>query len=68
MYFKGVSSMCRLMEQMRNEAAEKSAVEQVIKDARNLMDHFRVGAEEAITALKIPAEYLETVLTALNAK
>ena len=73
-YFKesteGVNSMCLLMEQMRDEAAEKSAAEQAIKDAidhvLNLMEHFKVGAEEAMNALKIPEEYRSAVLAALK--
>ena len=67
-YFKesteGVNSMCLLMEQMR----DNTAIEQIIKDAKNLMEHFKVGAEEAMNALKIPEEYRPAVLSALNTK
>ena len=73
-YFKetaeGVNSMCLLMEQMRNEAAEKSATEQAIKDAieyaKNLMSHFKLSAEEALVVLKIPETYHSAVLEALK--
>ena len=62
--------MCLLMEQMRNEAAEKSATEQAIKDAieyaKNLMSHFKLSAEEALVVLKIPETYHSAVLEALK--
>ena len=64
--------MCRMMEEMRNEVAEKTAVEQAIKDAidyaKNLMDHFKINAEEAINVLKVPESYRGAVLKALNAR
>ena len=62
--------MCLLMEQMRDEAAEKSAAEQAIKDAidyaKNLMEHFKISAEEAMTVMKVPEAYRQTVLAALE--
>ena len=58
-YFKetkeGVTSMCRLLEEMRNEAAEKSATEQAIRDAiehvQKLVTKIRISAEEAADML-----------------
>ena len=59
--------MCLMLEQMRNEAAEKSILSTWIEDAHNLMSHFHVNADEAILALKIPEKYRPTVLEALHA-
>ena len=47
--------MCRLLEEMRNEAAEKSATEQAIRDAiehvQKLVTKIRISAEEAADML-----------------
>ena len=75
-YFKetteGVSSMCRMMEEMRNEVAEKTAVEQAIKDAidhvKKLVEKLKISAEDAADMLEIPEGYRAIVLEALNAQ
>ena len=73
-YFKetteGVNSMCRMMEEMRNEAAEKSAAEQAIKDAieyvQKVAEKIKISAEDAVELLEIPDNYREAVLAALK--
>ncbi len=53
-YFKedkeGVATMCRAMEEMRNDAMFKTKVEDIIK----IMKNFNVSAQEAMKALEIP--------------
>ena len=46
--------MCKMMEEMRNEAALKAKVTAKIEDIRNVMETFKVDAEKAMDALKIP--------------
>ena len=71
-YFKetteGVSSMCKMMEEMRNETAAKSAAEQAIKDA---IEHAKGMYEAALsleTIAKIVKYPVETVAEWLNIK
>ena len=56
---KGVSQMCKILEDMRNEAAAEAATEATIQAnvlaIQNIMDSFAVDAEKAMDALKIPA-------------
>jgi len=47
---KGVSEMCKAMEEMRNEAAERVLIQTI----RNLMETMKWSAEQAMTAMKIP--------------
>lgn len=49
---KGVSEMCKAMEDMRNEAVERS----ILQTIRNLMDSMKWSAEQAMTAMKIPED------------
>lgn len=46
---KGVSEMCKVMEDMRNETAENT----VLQSIRNLMETMKWTAEQAMDALKI---------------
>lgn len=48
---KGVASMCKVLEDMRNETEQK----RIIIDIKNVMDSFGVNVEKAMEALKIPA-------------
>lgn len=47
---KGVSEMCKAMEDMRNETAERVLIQTI----RNLMETMKWSAEQAMTAMKIP--------------
>ncbi len=47
---KGVSEMCKAMEEMRNETAERVLIQTI----RNLMETMQWSAEQAMTAMKIP--------------
>ena len=62
--------MCLLMEQMRDEAAEKSAAEAKlatwIADVKNFIKVFGKSKEEVVDALNIPDEYRPKVLAALE--
>ena len=69
-YFKedteGVGSMCRMMEEMRNEVALESKIATWIDDAKKMMERFHVSREDAVDTFEIPAEYRTTVLEALK--
>lgn len=47
---KGVSEMCKAMEDMRNETAERVLIQTI----RNLMETMKWSAEQAMAAMKIP--------------
>lgn len=47
---KGVSEMCKAMEDMRNETAERVLIQTI----RNLMETMIWSAEQAMAAMKIP--------------
>ena len=47
---EGVSQMCKVMEDMRNEAVIKANTQAI----KNIMEAFKVDAEKAMDALKIP--------------
>ena len=47
---KGVNEMCKALEEMRNETAEKTLVQTI----KNLMETTKWNAERAMDALKIP--------------
>lgn len=47
---KGVSEMCKAMEDMRNETTERVLIQTI----RNLMETMKWSAEQAMTAMKIP--------------
>ena len=47
---KGVSEMCKAMEDMRNETTERVLIQTI----RNLMETIKWSAEQAMTAMKIP--------------
>ena len=63
--------MCRMMEEMRNEAAASAALESKITTwievVQNIADRFCVSYEEVADILEIPAEYRTTVLEAIKA-
>ena len=73
-YFKetteGVSSMCKMLEEMRDETAEKTAIATKLSiwasDIQKLMLKIKISAEDAAELLEIPDAYRETVLASLN--
>lgn len=52
---KGVAAMCKVMEDMRNEADRKGDERRAVADIRSVMESFGVTVERAMEALKIPA-------------
>lgn len=61
-YFKedeeGVATMCRAMEEMRNETAEKTAFVTNVAAVIKMMKKFNITAQEALSVLEIPeSEY-----------
>jgi len=57
-YFKedeeGVTIMCRAMEEMRNETAERTAFKTRLEALIQIMGAFKVTVEEALKVLQIP--------------
>jgi len=51
---KGVNEMCKAMEDMRNEVAERTAENTLLQNIKNLMETLKLSAEQAMDALKIP--------------
>ncbi len=51
---KGVATMCKVMEDMRNESAKKADEQRLITDIKNVMESFGVSVEKAMESLKIP--------------
>lgn len=61
-YFKeneeGVATMCRAMEEMRNETAERTAFKTNVEAIGKIMKNFNVSVQEALKVLEIPeSEY-----------
>ena len=52
---RGVSEMCKVLEEMRNETAEKTLVQTI----KNLMETMKWSAEQAMAAMKIPTSEQE---------
>ena len=59
---KGVSMMCKAMEDMRNEVAEQTKLD----DIKNIMATFGVSIEKAMEALKIPKSQWNTYMGLLE--
>lgn len=57
-YFKeneeGVATMCRAMEEMRNETAERTALKTNVEAITKIMKGFNVTVQEALKVLEIP--------------
>ena len=51
---EGVATMCKVMEDMRNESAKKADEQRLITDIKNVMESFGVSVEKAMESLKIP--------------
>ena len=64
-YFKedpeGVRYMCKAMEDMKNETKDNTIIENI----RKLMDTVKWSAEQAMDALKIPADEQSKYLSKL---
>lgn len=52
---RGVNEMCKVLEEMRNETAEKTLVQTI----KNLMETMKWSAEQAMAAMKIPTSEQE---------
>ena len=61
---KGVEAMCKVMEDMRNEAAEKTTV----KHIENIMESFGVTIEKAMETLKIPVSQRDMYIALVGKK
>ena len=51
---EGVDIMCKVMEDMRNEAIQRGIDQNRIESIKNVMESFKVDAQQAMDALKIP--------------
>ena len=51
---KRVATMCKVMEDMRNESAQKADEQRLITDIKNVTESFNVSVEKAMESLKIP--------------
>ena len=66
--------MCKMLEEMRDEAATKAAEKATLaaklatwtEDIQKLMLKIKISAEDAAELLDIPDAYRETVLASLN--
>ena len=58
--------MCRMMEEMRNEAEEKAVLSTWIKDIQKLILKAKMSTKEAIDFLEIPDAYRDLVLEGIN--
>lgn len=54
--------MCKAFEETRNEAREQAYLDNI----RNLMDSLKLSAEQAMAALKVPAEEQSKYLAKLE--
>ena len=50
---KGVSMMCKIMEDMRNETRNETTERVVLQSIKNLMETMKLSADQAMDALKI---------------
>ena len=62
---RGVNYMCKIMEDMRNEAAEFSREETIINNVKSLMESVKWTAQQAMDALKIPVDEQSKYLSKL---
>jgi len=57
--------MCRAMEEMRDETAEKTAFVTNVAALINIMENFHVSVHEAMKVLKIPEAEFERYIAAI---
>ena len=62
---RGVNYMSKIMEDMRNEAAEFSREETIINNVKSLMESVKWTAQQAMDALKIPVDEQSKYLSKL---
>lgn len=69
-YFKeteeGVTIMCRAMEEMRKETAEKTAFKTRLEALTNIMEAFKITVQEALKVLQIPESEHERYIAAIE--
>ena len=69
-YFKeneeGVRSMCKVLEEMRNDVREETTKETTVEHIKNIMDSFGVTIEKAMDSLKIPNSERATYTGLIN--
>jgi len=63
---EGIAEMCRMMEDMRNEAAEEARIKTFVDAVNGIKRMFGIGNEKAIEAANVPAELRSAVLSALG--
>ncbi len=49
-----MSAVCKVLEDMRNEAKKEEHFDTVLNNIKNLMESVKWSAEQAMDALKIP--------------
>ena len=68
-YFKktkeGEHIMCKMMEDMRNKAAERALEKEKVSNIRALMETMKLTAEQAMSALKVPTSEFKKYLAML---
>ncbi|MBD5460992.1 MAG: hypothetical protein HDR26_08650 [Lachnospiraceae bacterium] len=50
---EGMEEMCKVMEDMRNEVAQRTAENTLLQNIKNLMETMKLSAEQAMDALKV---------------
>ena len=61
---KGVATMCKVMEDMRNEAARQTTVNHI----RDIMTNLKLTVEQAMDALNIPESQRNTYIGLIGKK
>ena len=59
---EGVEAMCKVMEDMRNETATATKLE----DVKNIMETMKLSIEQAMDALKIPESQRNLMISKLQ--
>ena len=57
--------MCKMMEDMRNTAAQKAAINKELANIKALMETMKMSAEQAMKALKVPASEFQKYMAML---
>lgn len=57
--------MCKMMEDMRNTAAQKAAINKELANIKALMETMKMSAEQAMKALKLPASEFKKYMAML---
>lgn len=62
---EGEQIMCKMMEDMRNTAAQKAAINKELANIKALMETMKMSAEQAMKALKVPASEFKKYMAML---